>query len=167
MAWSEPIEFRMAREREAARGRRFDPVPWLIVAGLSAIMIFAMASRGTPGIADSWPISIGVALLLPAGMLLFVKFVSSRTMDRILVSAKGINRNGLRGSTWTIEFWSWDRIDHLVIATREVGGRPFRALVPFDAAGAPLEAFGIDRRTDPDALARRIEAEGKMVFVEE
>jgi hypothetical protein len=165
LKWTEPGAFKRASRREARRGRGPDPVPWLIAAVLSALMIGAMVARGKPYLADSWPVSVAVALLVPLGMTLGVFWISGLGGDTVLVSAKGINRNGFEGANMKIRFWNWDRIQQCAVRTVEVDGLAFRALVARLDDGETI-VFALPDALESDEVARAVRAFGRPARVE-
>lgn len=157
--WTEPAAYKRERMRKAAAGRGPDYVPWLIALGISAVLIGASAARREPFIAGSWPLTVLFALAIPFGLLLFLRWITGAAGDTVIVSAKGINRNGFEGTTVVTRFLSWDQIETCSLHTVEVEGRPMRLLF---AETGPERGFGfaLSPKLDPEAVIRVVEANG-------
>jgi hypothetical protein len=163
--WTEPAAYKRERMRKAAAGRGPDYVPWLIALGISAVLIGASVARREPYIAGSWPLTVLFALAIPFGLLLFLRWITGAAGDTVIVSAKGINRNGFEGAAAVVRFWSWDQIDRCSLHTVEVDGAPMRLLF---AETGPERGFGfaLSAKLDPEAVIRAVEANGKACVVE-
>jgi hypothetical protein len=129
LSWNPPKAFKLALFREDRRGRSFDPVPYLIALGLSVLMIGASIYRGKAYVGDSWPLMIGLALVMPLGFMYLLVWLSLRGGDTVIVSEHGINHNGIVGATIVIRFWPWHRFVSCKLETIDVDGEHFDSLV--------------------------------------
>jgi hypothetical protein len=166
LQWTEPAAYKRERHRKAAAGRPPDYVPWLIALGLTALMIGASVYRREPYVAGSWPLTVLLAIAIPFGLMLFLRWTTSAFGDTVILSEKGINRNGFEGAAAVVRFWPWDRIARCTIHTVEAEGKPLRLLFAHTGADRSGHGFAIAPAMDPEAVVRTVEANGKACEVE-
>ncbi len=162
LGWTVPGAFKRAMHRESRRGKKPDYVPWLIMIGISGAMIGAMVFRGEPFLADNWPISVAVSLLLPAALILGVVWISLRGGDVAIISDKGFNHNGMVGATMMIRYWPWDKIVECRLGPVEVDEESFDAITLLTRNGGEYEVALSDKVTY-EQVAAALRANGIAV----
>jgi hypothetical protein len=155
--WREPAAFKRAVRGRPGRWRARLPVSLFV----AAVVLIARALVEAPH-APGWPlmivIAVGCGLMLGLGLpALTLGFPSE-----IIVSPKGINRNGIEGSSFTIEFWPWERIAACTVKSLvSANGRSFPALVLHDSAGAVIGSIGLSARPPVSELEQYLAERGK------
>lgn len=155
--WREPAIF-----KRAARGR---PERWRVGVVVSmliaAVVLVARALVNAPH-APGWSLMtvIAVGCGLTAGLGL--PALTSLFPSEVIVSPKGINRNGIEGSLVTIEFWPWERIAACSLGSIIArNGRSFPALVLHNFEGAMIGSIGLTAQPPLQQLEEYLTERGK------
>lgn len=159
LQWSIPGAFKRASAAELHRGKKPDLAPWLIAFGISAALLVNSALKGKPFLADNWPLSIAVALLLPAGFMFGIVWFSNRGGDVAIISEKGINHNGTVGAIMKVRHWPWSAVDRCELATIAVDGKSFRALIAHLHDGSQV-SLAIADNISNEKIAATLQANG-------
>lgn len=156
--WKEPAAFKRATRGSGLRWR-LRLLASLCIAGAVLIVRAALPAPHAP----SWPlmilIAIGGGLALGVGM----PALTSLFPSEVIVSPKGINRNGINGVFFTIEFWPWDAIGKCGVESVAADGRSFQALVLHGPAEQAIGAIGFDRRPPLRDLEAYLSERGKRL----
>ncbi len=100
-------------------------------------------------------------MAIPLGLLAFLKWVGQAFGDTVILSKKGINRNGVQRAGMVIRFWPWDQITRVSIHTTEIEGEPLHLLFAHtDPDGEAGFGFAINPKIDIGDIARIVEANG-------
>jgi hypothetical protein len=158
LQWREPGAFKRAVQQAGGADRKALG-PALLVVGLVLVLRAISPQREN---SLSWPLMVLVAL--GAGLAVYgLWWFTAWTPSEILVSEKGINRNGYTGGRLQVEFWSWDRIASASLERLHVGQQSFPALVLHGANGGVLGSIGLSASVSEAAIRDALRRHGKDV----
>ena len=82
--------------------------------------------------------------------------------SEVIVSPKGVNRNGFRGVFISIQFWPWDEIARCSVGTLELNGRSFNVLLLANAQGEQ-SAIGFGASAPVEELDAFLQSQNKRL----
>ena len=139
--WREPAAF-----KRATRGsRHYSPIGTVIPILIAATILIARAVVSAPN-APGWPLMIVIAVGCGFALGVGMPALTSVFPSEVIVSPKGINRNGVSGVFFTIEFWPWTDINECGLESLVADGQSFETLVLYRAAGEAIGAIGFNSR---------------------
>ena len=154
--WREPAAFKRATRGGGPRWR----VGIIIAVGIAALILTARAVVPAPN-APAWPLMALIAVACGLTFGVGLPALTAAFPSEVIVSPKGINRNGVSGTFFSIEFWPWDEVARCAIEPVAAGGRSFQALVLYGPADEPLGAIGLNDRPPVNDLEAYLAERGK------
>ncbi|MDB5325736.1 MAG: hypothetical protein JWM57_1305 [Phycisphaerales bacterium] len=137
--WREPAAF-----KRVTRGGGLRLSTGIVISILTAAAVLIVRAVIPAPNAPGWPlmilIAVGCGLAIGVGM----PALTSAFPSEVVVSPKGINRNGISGVFFTIEFWPWSDIDAYGVESIAADGRSFEALVLYSSADKVIGAIGFN-----------------------
>jgi hypothetical protein len=129
---------------------------------IAAIILIARAIVPAPN-APGWPLMVLIAIVCGFSLCVGMPALTSLAPSEIVVSPKGINRNGINGVFFTIEFWDWGRICSCCVERLTLNDRSFRVLVLRDIAEAPIATIAFDSQPPLKELDLFLVEQGKKL----
>ena len=156
--WREPAAFKRAT-RGLGSGWRVGVIVSLCIA---AVILVARAVIPAPN-APGWPLMVLIAVACGFALAVGMPALTALFPSEVIVSPKGINRNGINGVFFTVEFWPWDRIGACSVESLSADGRSFRALVLHSPAHEAIGAIGFDGQPPLSDLEIYLSERGKRL----
>jgi hypothetical protein len=154
--WQEPAAFKRATAPS---------LPWqvgLIVAfAVAALVLIARAVIPAPN-APGWPLMILIAVGSGLAIGLFMPWFTSLFPSEVIVSPKGVNRNGFRGMFLRIQFWPWEQIARCSVGKLDLNGQSFEVLFLEDAQGG-RSAIGFGAKVPVEELDAFLQNQNKRL----
>jgi hypothetical protein len=129
---------------------------------IAAVILIARAVIPAPN-APGWPLMVLIAVGCGFALGVGVPALTSVFPSEVIVSPKGINRNGISGVFFTVEFWPWDDIGACSVESLPADGRSFHALILHGPAEAAIGAIGFDSRPPLRDLEAYLSERGKRL----
>ena len=113
--------------------------------------------------APGWPVMVLIAF--GCGFVLAVGWPTLASMfpSEIIVSQKGINRNGIDGTSFVIEFFPWEEIGRFRFDEIQTRQAVFKVLVIENQQGQEIAMIGMSERAPISELEYYFEQQGKGV----